>query len=112
MVRFRELIGAVRSLLARRGLQRSLALLAAVSWLAASNHCTLASLNISSSLPVPSCHALRPDQKPAKQQKNANVECCKVLRARLALGKTLVIWDPSAFFVRTDFVSPIPFLLE
>src|SRR5438105_7860680 len=106
-------MAVVKSLLVIPALRAPFALLAALAWLGVSNHCMLASFVEPASIQsAPSCHTPHSNHAPAKEKSRSDVECCKVLRARLALAKPFVIPDLSAFVAQPDFVSPTPFLTE
>ncbi len=78
--------------------------IAAVAWLAISNHCALAALEGPAKTPMPSCHHTAPAQGlPAKQDKKGRIECCRILRATLlTLSKNLAAYDTTAF-ARLDY---------
>jgi hypothetical protein len=79
--------------------------IAALAWLAISNHCALAALEGPLKTPMPSCHHTPPaDPSPSKHDEKSGVECCKVLRATLlTLSKNLAAHDTAAF-ARFDYV--------
>ncbi|MDP9099661.1 MAG: hypothetical protein M3N48_11820 [Verrucomicrobiota bacterium] len=78
---------------------------AAVAWLAISNHCALAALEDPAKTPMPGCHHTAPaNPSPAKDDEKGGVQCCKVLRATLLrLSKNLAAHDTTAF-ARFDYV--------
>jgi len=78
---------------------------AAVAWLAISNHCALAAIEGPANTPMRSCHHTAPaNPSPAKHDEKGGVECCKVLRATLlTLSKNLAAYDTTAF-ARFDYV--------
>ena len=88
----------VKTLLASRALRAPIVVLAAVAWLAVSNHCALASLAGSAKLPsTHSCHGMKSDHAPAKQKHGGEVECCKVLRATLTKSTNFIPSGASIF---------------
>jgi hypothetical protein len=86
-------------------LRAPIVLLAALAWLAVSNHCALAALDGSTAMIVaPSCHGTQDGGAPTKQKKEGDVECCKVLRATLpSLAKNLAPQNASAFVIPAYF---------
>jgi hypothetical protein len=99
--------GTVKTLLAGRTLRAPIALLAALAWLAVSNHCALASFAGSAGMTAaPTCHGMHDSPAPAKQKKEGAVECCKVLRATLpSLAKNLIAQPASSFAIQTWVVA-------
>ncbi len=97
----------LKTSLATRALRAPIVLLAALSWLAVSNHCALAAFQGSAGMAAaPSCHAMHHGHAPAKQNKEADVECCKVLRATLpTLSKSLVAPAVSTFAIQHYFIA-------
>lgn len=88
-------------------LRGSIVLLAALAWLAVSNHCALAALEGSAEMiAAPTCHGMHDSHAPAKQKHEGDVECCKVLRATLpSLAKNLVAQPLSIFATQSWFVA-------
>ena len=79
--------------------------IAAVAWLAISNHCALAAIEGPANTPMRACHHTAPaNPSPAKHDDKDGMECCKVLRATLlTLSKSLAAYDTNAF-ARLDYV--------
>ncbi len=88
-------------------LRAPIVFLAALAWMAASNHCALASFEGSAGMiAAPSCHGMHDGHAPSKQKQQGDVECCKVLRATLpSLAKTLVAQPALNFAIQTWFVA-------
>jgi hypothetical protein len=82
-------------------------LLAALAWLAVSNHCVLAAVDGSTAMTAaPSCHGTQDGRAPTKQKKAGDVECCKVLRATLpTLAKNLMPPNASALAIPAYFTA-------
>jgi hypothetical protein len=97
----------LKTLPSRTLLRAPIVLLAVLSWLAVSNHCALAALDASSAtIAAPSCHGTHEERAPAKQKKEGDVECCKVLRATLpSLAKNLAPSNASAFAIALDSIA-------
>jgi hypothetical protein len=93
--------------LRRTALRAPIVLLAALAWLAISNHCALAALEGSAEMiAAPTCHGMPDGQAPAKQKNENDVECCKVLRATLTgLSKNLVAQNVSSFALQAYFTA-------
>ncbi len=79
--------------------------IAAVAWLAISNHCAFAAVAGPAKTPMLSCHHTAPaSPSPAKHEEKNGVECCKVLRATLlTLSKNIAAHDTTAF-ANLDYV--------
>ncbi len=88
-------------------LRAPIVLLAALAWLAVSNHCALAALDGSTAMiAAPSCHGTQDGRAPTKQKKEGDVECCKVLRATLpSLAKNLAPQNASTFAIAPYFIT-------
>jgi hypothetical protein len=80
-------------------------LIAAVAWLALSNHCALAGIERASKMPM-HCHgAATTNHLPSNQDNHDGVECCKVLRATLLTSaKSVVALDEFLFAPHKYFV--------
>src|SRR2546423_10934735 len=100
---------ALKALLASRALRAPIVVLAAVAWLAVSNHCALASFAGSATMPsTHSCHGMKSDGAPAKQKHSGEVECCKVLRATLAKPTIFSPGGSSIFTLQHWFAEAKP----
>jgi hypothetical protein len=82
-------------------------LIAALGWLAISNHCVLGMVESAKSVAAPpACHSV--PHPPEKAPTGADqAPCCKVLRATVELSKPVVAYDVSAFSLQmylTGFV--------
>jgi hypothetical protein len=88
-------------------LRAPIVLLVALAWLAVSNHCALAALDGSTAMiAAPSCHGTHDGPAPAKQKKEGDVECCKVLRATLpSLAKNLAPPSASALAIPAYLIT-------
>ena len=97
----------LKTLLASHILRAPIALLAALAWLAVSNHCALAALDGSTAMiAAPACHGTHESKTPTKEKKEGEVECCKVLRATLpSLAKNLAPQNASAFAMAAYFIT-------
>jgi hypothetical protein len=83
-------MGRLKTLLARQALLAPIVLLAAVAWLAVSNHCALAALVGSAKMPsTHSCHGMKSGDAPTKDKHSGDMECCKVLRATFSKSTNL-----------------------
>jgi hypothetical protein len=87
----------LKTLLTTSAFRAPIVLLAALAWLAVSNHCTLAAVEGPARMAaMQSCHDTGASHSPAKHQNENGVECCKVLRATLStVAKTLAPSDIS-----------------
>jgi hypothetical protein len=96
----------LKILRARTAFRAPIVVLAALAWLAVSNHCALAALERSGEMiATPTCHGMPDSHAPAKQKKENDVECCKVLRATLpAFPKSLVAQNVSTIAIQTYFI--------
>ena len=101
----------LKTLRAKTALRGLFILLTALSWLAVSNHCALGAFEGSSRmLGTPSCHGMHDSHAPAKQKKEGDVECCKVLRATLpTLSKSLVAHTFPTFALQ-QYSSALPWV--
>jgi hypothetical protein len=97
----------LKTLPAKTMLRGSVVLLAALAWLAVSNHCALASFEASAGvIATPTCHGMADHHAPARQKKESDVECCKVLRATLpSLEKHLLAQPASSFALQPSFAA-------
>ena len=99
---------AVKTLLAKRMFRAPVVLVAALAWFAISNHCALAALEGPGKMSAAhSCHSMSAEHAPAKDKNDNSVECCKVLRATLALSKNLVAHDSSIFALHSYLIGLI-----
>ena len=80
-------------------------LIAAVGWLALSNHCALAAIEHGTAKAVMSCHGLpTKNHAPAKEDRDG-AECCKVVRATLltpaksAVSLYQLLFEPHKYLV-------------
>ena len=77
-------MGELKTLLTAPAFRAPIVLLAALAWLAVSNHCALGAMEgLARMGPQQSCHDMGASHAPAKHQNENGVECCKVLRATL-----------------------------
>lgn len=73
----------MKNLVRHAAVRVPIVLIAAVAWLALSNHCALAGIERASKMPM-HCHgAATTNHVPSKQDNHDGVECCKRLRATL-----------------------------
>lgn len=78
-------------------------MIAAIAWLAISNHCVLGMVEIAKSVSPPSaCHGV--PHAPGKPDSD-QAPCCKVLRATLEISKPLVGYDFAKFLLHSEFVA-------
>ncbi|MGI9089334.1 MAG: hypothetical protein ACR2HH_16595 [Chthoniobacterales bacterium] len=84
--------------------------IAALGWLAISNHCAIAAMEGSAKMPMPACHGSVGDHKsPAKDHHEGDVECCKVLRATLlTVSKNAAAFDHFQFVLQTYVTAILP----
>jgi len=96
----------VKTLLRHAAVRVPVVLIAAVAWLALSNHCALAGIERASKMPM-HCHgAATTNHPPSKQDDHNGVECCKVLRATLLTSaKNIVSPDDFSFAACKYFVA-------
>jgi hypothetical protein len=101
-----RLITAVKSLVRHIAVRVPVVLIAAVAWLALSNHCALAGMERASKTPM-HCHGgADTNHAPAKDDKQGGVECCKVLRATLLTSaKSVAALDEFLFAPYKYFVA-------
>src|SRR6266566_2553431 len=87
-------------------LRLPIVLIAALGWVAISNHCALGALKPPAKAPM-ICHgSTSTGDVPMKHGKGGDVECCKVLRATLLTNaKSLVSVDESVFTAHQYFVA-------
>jgi hypothetical protein len=95
----------VKSLVRHTAVRVPVVLIAAVAWLALSNHWALAGIERTSKTPM-HCHGgADTNHAPAKDDKQGGVECCKVLRATLLTSAKSVapldefLFAPYKYFV-------------
>lgn len=104
----------LKILRARIALRAPMAVLAALAWLAVSNHCALAAVKGSvEMIAAPTCHGAHDGHAPAKQKKEGDVECCKILRATLpSLAKNLAAPPASNLTVQVWFIALVGMSFE
>jgi hypothetical protein len=86
------------NLLRKRAIRLPIAAIAALGWVAVSNHCALAAVEGAVKLPMPSCHGTPASHQVPAKSGQSGVECCKTLRATLlTLSKQTVAFDESQF---------------
>lgn len=99
---------ALRTFLATRTCRAPIILIVSLAWLAVSNHCALGAIAGPTSMQsMQSCHGMNTENAPAKDKNENGVECCKVLRATLALSKNLVAHGSSIFVLHSYLIGLI-----
>ena len=97
------------NLLRKRAVRFPIVVIAAIGWLAISNHCAIAAMEGAAKIPTAHCHGSPAGNQLPEKGGQSGMECCKVLRATLlTLSKNLAACDRLTFTAHTYVVGLIP----